>query len=159
VKSTLFRSAEVRPSHHSPNSSENSTSHSINNYAIDDIMSSTTSGRLQTPLPATADVAVAVGFQPAFSGGEGLRTAPKSRLKSGCGQNCLIYNPLGKSKSHPDSFLSRALEKQAFHSRDYLIGVFSSLTGAFSGGMWFIAMGAGVSAVLALLGRQRPGRK
>jgi sugar phosphate permease len=40
----------------------------------------------------------------------------------------------------------------------YLIGFFSSLTGAFSGGMWFIAAGAGVSAVLVLLVRQRVDR-
>jgi MFS transporter, ACS family, tartrate transporter len=41
----------------------------------------------------------------------------------------------------------------------YLIGWFSTLTGAFSGGMWFIAIGALVSAVLVLLVRQRPGRE
>jgi nitrate/nitrite transporter NarK len=40
----------------------------------------------------------------------------------------------------------------------YLIGWFSTLTGAFSGGMWFIAAGALVSAVLVLLVRQRPDR-
>src|ERR1039458_10372257 len=41
VKSTLFCSAAVRPSHHCSNSSENSTSHAKSNYATCDIMSST----------------------------------------------------------------------------------------------------------------------
>lgn len=40
----------------------------------------------------------------------------------------------------------------------YLIGLFSSLTGAFSGGMWFIASGALVSAILVLLVRHRSDR-
>jgi ACS family tartrate transporter-like MFS transporter len=38
----------------------------------------------------------------------------------------------------------------------YLIGVVSSYTGAFAGGMWFIAGGALISAVLVLLVRHRP---